>query len=500
MKLDTFTILAALTVICFGLSIAILVVWRFLSDKKQLLIWGMGIGFYGAGVLLIILREHIPLIFSATLGNVLLMGCYGMIWWGMSVHRGKKPHLTIIVTLVALGTTLHAWFTFADPDLAIRIIILRIFIFTMLAATIKNLLDKNGNAITSMEKVMTASLVMDAAFRFAIMAAQFSFFNYQAPIQKNLIATIGALFTIVSMIAWGMAIILVALEKIVAERATAEAESGIMKKHLETTFYAMTDMVCLLDLHGKIIIHNRAMERFLGLSGDDINGRYCYELMHATDKRIESCPFERMLNSKQRESMLLETNGHWLEVSVDPVLDADRQIIAAVHLIKDVTEHKNLVSELEKARDKLERTVAERTLQLSKSNQLLEEASSLARVGGWEIDLETGLNTWSKMTYEIHEVEPGFIPTTEAALKFYAPEAVPKISEAVQHLMKDGQPFDLELPLITAKGNHIWVRSIGQPQYEEDRVVKIRGVFQEITEHKQLEIIRESELNYRSYL
>ncbi len=41
------------------------------------------------------------------------------------------------------------------------------------------------------------------------------------------------------------------------------------------------------------------------------------------------------------------------------------------------------------------------------------------------------------------------------AIQFYAPEARPVISDAVQAAIDAGTPFDLELPLVTGQGRRI---------------------------------------------
>jgi PAS domain S-box-containing protein len=143
---------------------------------------------------------------------------------------------------------------------------------------------------------------------------------------------------------------------------------------------------------------------------------------------------------------------------------------------------------LSKQRDELEQRVAERTAELQLSKTLVDETSKLAKVGGWEIDLEKNELSWTDVVHEIHEVEPGFRPTVQSGINFYAPEAVPVISDAVRRAIEEGEPFDLELQLVTAKKNRIWVRAIGEVVRENGRIAKVRGVFQEINQRKLAEI------------
>ncbi len=119
----------------------------------------------------------------------------------------------------------------------------------------------------------------------------------------------------------------------------------------------------------------------------------------------------------------------------------------------------------------------------------------MANVGGWEFDVKTRLQTWTDEVYRIHELEPGQRMTVDDGIKYYAPEAVPVISEAVQHAVIFGEPFDLELPIITAKGNRRWVHAVGRAYTENGLVTRVGGTFQDITASKEAKDIikRESE-------
>ncbi|MCX6135906.1 MAG: PAS domain S-box protein, partial [Ignavibacteriales bacterium] len=154
----------------------------------------------------------------------------------------------------------------------------------------------------------------------------------------------------------------------------------------------------------------------------------------------------------------------------------------------DVTKEREAEEEIHKLNEELEQRVLERTAELTSSKQLLDETGRLARVGGWELDLKKNVLSFSDVTKQIHEVDPEYQPTLEAAINFYAPEAVPVISEAVRRAIEEGEPYDVELQLITAKQNRLWVRAVGQAYRDNGKIVKIGGVFQDINERKLAEI------------
>ena len=133
-----------------------------------------------------------------------------------------------------------------------------------------------------------------------------------------------------------------------------------------------------------------------------------------------------------------------------------------------------------------ERKLAE--VKLAQAAEMLERTGELAKIGGWSVDLPTMKLRWSRETFRISELETLEEPDLEGAINFYAPEARPVMVAAVQATIATGTPYDLELPLITAKGNHRWVQSQGFADMQDGKAVRIYGTFQDITERKRADV------------
>ena len=148
------------------------------------------------------------------------------------------------------------------------------------------------------------------------------------------------------------------------------------------------------------------------------------------------------------------------------------------------------------AQDITERKREEKAMR--KSEEMLREAGHLAKLGGWELDISTMKLTWTEETYRIHEVDPLIQPQLDDGINFYLPEAQPILKEAIGRTMTEGLPFDLELPFITAKGKHLWVRAIGNADRIDGVTVRIYGIFQDITDRKKSEeALKANEEKYR---
>ncbi len=119
---------------------------------------------------------------------------------------------------------------------------------------------------------------------------------------------------------------------------------------------------------------------------------------------------------------------------------------------------------------------------LRKSEQFLDRTGRVAGVGGWELDIASGVVTWSDETRRLHGVAPDYQPVLDQAINFYAPQARPVIEAAVAKAMATGEGWDLELPLIRADGQPIWARAVGTVEFEGGKPVRLAGAFQDISE------------------
>jgi diguanylate cyclase (GGDEF)-like protein len=144
--------------------------------------------------------------------------------------------------------------------------------------------------------------------------------------------------------------------------------------------------------------------------------------------------------------------------------------------------------EREAERDAAEQSLRASAVKLERQTLLLEQSQRTAQIGAWELNLDSGELYWTPQTYGIHEVSPtDFTPTWEAALAFFASDSAPFIRDAMQRALSTGEPWDLEVQLITAKGRRIWVRSTGAAEVAGGKAVRAWGSFQDITQRRRSE-------------
>ncbi|APP75902.1 sensor domain-containing diguanylate cyclase [Xanthomonas vesicatoria] len=154
---------------------------------------------------------------------------------------------------------------------------------------------------------------------------------------------------------------------------------------------------------------------------------------------------------------------------------------------------------LEQRRVMLERAEINTQLQqrLRESEAFLERTGRVAGVGGWEVDVGSRTLTWSDETCRLHDLPPGYQPTLGEAVAFYPLEARAVITEAVETCVRDGTPWDLELPLISSTGRRLWVHSTGAVEHVEGRM-RLIGAIQDVTDrHRAVDALAASERKFR---
>lgn len=124
---------------------------------------------------------------------------------------------------------------------------------------------------------------------------------------------------------------------------------------------------------------------------------------------------------------------------------------------------------------------------LERSNRFLEQTQNVAGVGGWEMDLCTESLRWTDEVYRIHGLDMDLEPTVKDAIEHYHPEDQATIEDVLEQLTTKGEPYDLELRIVTTDDEVRWVHTRGKPLYEDGEIIGARGTFQDITEQMKRE-------------
>lgn len=250
----------------------------------------------------------------------------------------------------------------------------------------------------------------------------------------------------------------------IVERVEAENELKKERSFVKKAINSLPGLFYVLDKESNYVTVNESFVEELGYSREEIDEMHPLDFYREEDYEAITAAIEKAFNEgnasitariKTKEGELpyyYLTGAHFQQDGKDYILGTGINI-----------------SEKRKLED------------------LLQQAHEMARIGAWEYDLSTGEISWDSITREIHEVGPDFEPDLDNALAFYSEESRGTIEKAVQRAVEKGEPYDLEVQLITGEGNKRWVRTKGEPEFQEGQCVRIYGSFQDIHDRKEAE-------------
>ena len=135
----------------------------------------------------------------------------------------------------------------------------------------------------------------------------------------------------------------------------------------------------------------------------------------------------------------------------------------------------------------IERKLAEQALK--KSEERLKEAQQLGRIGNWEFDVENNSLIWSEETYFLYERDLKLgPPSLVEEASYYSPEQASLLKNQSARVIESGQTLSCDFQVNLSSGKTAFYYTIMHPvKNDQDRVIKITGTVQDITERKQAE-------------
>jgi PAS domain S-box-containing protein len=153
---------------------------------------------------------------------------------------------------------------------------------------------------------------------------------------------------------------------------------------------SMKDSLVVVNPDGAIAMVNNATEDLLGYKGGEMIGRPLETLFEEDEKKLENLLRDETIENLRVKYLTRDKKTIPISISSSEVRDKYGDLIGRVIVAKDMREIDNLIVELEKARNNLEKKVKDKTRKLEESrNELVLKLEELEK--------------WRKITVEREE-------------------------------------------------------------------------------------------------
>lgn len=266
---------------------------------------------------------------------------------------------------------------------------------------------------------------------------------------------------------------IVAIVRDITNRHAADRELRASEARYRGLLRAMDKGVLVQDAHGRIASVNPAGCRLLGLTEVELTGanRQTMQEWRFEDEYGKPLPFDELPGMRSlRVAAPIESTlvgvwlphlriYRWFSISTVPQYHGGRtRPFQVISTFSDVTA-------------------------LKRASELFAKTQTLASIGGWEYDAQSGQLFWTEEMYRIHDLPAASPVTIERALGFVLDADRARL-EASLAAAQRGQSFELELRLVSAIGRRRWVCVQGQPLRRHGNIHGVSGTLQDVTERK----------------
>lgn len=283
----------------------------------------------------------------------------------------------------------------------------------------------------------------------------------------------------------------------ISERKAAELQLQTQEQFLRSIYEDSEADIFVVDVledgDFRYVGLNPAHTRRTGIRQEALQGKTPEQVLPPTDaasvrRNYQTC-VSLGISIAYAEYLPFQGQDLWWLTRLTPLKDQQGRIYRIIGTCFDITELKQTETAL------FEREA------------LLREIQQLSQVGGWFVELDRtsgdSVTSWTEELFRLHELSSDFQPTSSLAdlefyLSFYPTEVRPRIAAAFRRLLTTGEPFDLEVPFLTAQNNERWVRTTARVSHQEGEQVRLVGYVMDITDRKQAETAQhQSELKLR---
>ena len=252
------------------------------------------------------------------------------------------------------------------------------------------------------------------------------------------------------------------------------------------------DAIITCQLDGTITFWSKGAQLLYGWTSQEAIGRIAQTLLKT-----------RFLQPLEQIIKQVQSTGYWSGELIHFTKD-DRQVIVQSRWQAEFDDQGNVKDIFESNVDISERKNSEEALQ--QSNERLRLAQQAARIGTFEWNIQTGVNTWTPEMEAVYGLQPGEFDKTQTAWEqlVHAEDRQNAIN-MVEQAFQTGEPTEGEWRIIWRDGSIHWLTGRFQVFRDEaGQPLRLTGVNIDITKQKEadealakIEIARKQEIHHR---
>lgn len=285
----------------------------------------------------------------------------------------------------------------------------------------------------------------------------------------------------------------------ITERKKIEKKLEESERKYRSIVETATEGIWIGNTEGKTTYVNQKLTEMVGYSQEEMLGKFAWDFTDEEGKPIikQNIEKRRYGIDESYEFKFVHKDGSplWAIVSSKSLFETDGKFAGSMSMLTDITRQKNVEVKLKETLNNLENLVKQRTAELEnaynslkKSEESLSEAQKMAHLGNWEWDATTNDTYWSEELYRIFRRAPqqGGAPYQDF-LRYVHPDDREYVDNASRNAL-NGIPYSIDFRIILANGEERTVHMQSEVILDKNNIpVRIKGIVQDITEHKKSE-------------
>jgi diguanylate cyclase (GGDEF)-like protein/PAS domain S-box-containing protein len=252
-------------------------------------------------------------------------------------------------------------------------------------------------------------------------------------------------------------------------RSGSEVKLIESEMRLRSVFAAVSDPLFILDQKTGAIL--------------DVNNSACSLYGYSRDEMLQLKNTD-MSAEPEKTRKALEESSTLVLVRYHKKKDGN---VFPVEITTSLLELKDRKVSIASMRDITGRMKAEEALRESEEN--LQRAQRLAKIGSWKWTIATDIVQWSEELCVINGHDPKLpVPSFSEMSSFYTSEGWERLNEAVTKALNNGESYELDLDLIRTDGTIIKTIARAEVDYDTSgKIASLQGTVQDVTKHKLIE-------------